>query len=189
VDDYGTVYFKNDSGYLMAFGSAIEKLEVTQKPNKTTYIAGEKFDPSGMVITATYVNGMTRDVTDYVAFSQEELTAQDTTFTGAFTHVMYHNQEEGQGMTSVATTIPNVTIELTIGAGLMGDVDSNGIIELADAQMILDYEAQILENALILSVSDVSGDGKIDSNDAVLISQFLTGEFEKFPAEENTTTE
>lgn len=189
VDDYGTVYFKNDSGYLMAFGSAIEKLEVTQKPNKTTYIAGEKFDPSGMVITATYVNGMTRDVTDYVAFSQEELTAQDTTFTVAFTHVMYHNQEEGQGMTSVATTIPNVTIELTIGAGLMGDVDSNGIIELADAQMILDYEAQILENALILSVSDVSGDGKIDSNDAVLISQFLTGEFEKFPAEENTTTE
>ena len=89
----------------------------------------------------------------------------------------------------VVTTIPNVTIELTIGAGLMGDVDSNGIIELADAQMILDYEAQILENAPILSVSDVSGDGKIDSNDAVLISQFLTGEFEKFPAEENTTTE
>lgn len=189
VDDYGTVYFKNDSGHLMAFGSAIESLEVMQMPNKTSYIAGEKFDPAGMVVTATYANGMTRDVTGYVAFSQEELTAQDTTFTIAFTHVMYHNQEEGQGMVIVDTTIPNVTIELSIGAGLLGDVDSNGIIELADAQMILDYEAELLENELILSVSDVSGDGKIDSNDAVLISQFLEDKFEKFPAEENKTTE
>ena len=85
----------------------------------------------------------------------------------------------------VATTIPNVTIELTIGGGLLGDVDCNGTIEAADAQMILDYEAQLLDKALILTVSDVSGDGVIDSNDAVLIQQYLAGKFETFPAEES----
>ena len=33
-------------------------------------------------------------------------------------------------------------------------------------------------------MSDVSGDGVIDSNDAVLIQQYLAEKFEKFPAEE-----
>lgn len=190
VDDYGTIYFKNDSAHLMAFGSAITGIEVTQMPDKTTYIEGEKFDSAGMVVTATYANGMTRDVTSYVSYSQEKLTAQDINFTIAFTHVLYHNQENGTEMLSgVATTIPNTTIELSIGAGTVGDVDCNGTVEQTDAQMILDYEAQLLDKELILKVSDVSGDGKIDSNDAVLITQFLAGKFEKFPAEENTTTE
>ena len=31
--EYGTVYFKNDSGYLMAFGSAVEKLRLPPYPN------------------------------------------------------------------------------------------------------------------------------------------------------------
>ena len=104
--------------------------------------------------------------------------------------MLYHNQEDGTAMKSgVATTIPNVTIELTIGAGLLGDVDGNGTVEPVDAKMILDYEAQLLDQELILVVSDVSGDGEIDSDDAVLISQFLAGKFAKFPVEENKTTE
>ena len=85
----------------------------------------------------------------------------------------------------VATTIPNVTIELTIGGGLLGDVNSNGAIEAADAQMILDYEAQLLDQELIVTVSDVSGDGVVDSNDAVLIQQYLAEKFEKFPVDES----
>jgi hypothetical protein len=35
--------------------------------------------------------------------------------------------------------------------------------------MILKYEAQLLDKELIVTVSDVSGGGVIDSNDAVLI--------------------
>lgn len=184
VDEYGTIYFKNDSAHLMAFGSAITSIEVTQMPAKTTYIAGESFDPAGMVVTATYANGMTRDITSYVSYHQGALSEQDSNFTISFTHVLYHNQEDGTAMKSgVATTSPNVTITLTIGGGLLGDVDSNGTIEAADAQMILDYEAQLLDQELILTVSDVSGDGVIDSNDAVLIQQYLAEKFEKFPAE------
>lgn len=200
VDEYGTVYFKNDSAHLMAFGSAIEKIEVTQIPAKTNYIAGEKFDPAGMVVTATYANGIKRDITSYVSAAEEGadqkviyvpchqkvLTEQDMNFTIAFTHVMYHNQEDGTAMKSgVATPIPNVTIELTIGGGLLGDVDCNGVIELEDAQMILKYEARLLDKELIVTVSDVSGDGVVDSNDAVLIQQYLAEKFEKFPAEES----
>lgn len=185
IDEYGTIYFKNDSAHLMAFGSAIEKIEITTAPNKTSYIAGESFDPTGMVVTATYANGKTRDITRYVSWNEDPLTTEDTAFTISFEHVMYHNQEEGTEMVSgVVTQTPAVTIELTVTEGILGDVDGNGKIEPADAQMILDYEAKVLEHGLSLFVADVSGDGIIDSNDAVLIQQYLAGKFDKFPAEE-----
>ena len=185
IDEYGTIYFKNDSAHLMAFGSAIEKIEITTAPNKTSYIAGESFDPTGMVVTATYANGKTRDITRYVSWNEDPLTTEDTAFTISFEHVMYHNQEEGTEMVSgVVTQTPAVTIELTVTEGILGDVDGNGKIELADARMILDYEAKVLDHGLSLFAADVSGDGVIDSNDAVLIQQYLAGKFEKFPAEE-----
>jgi hypothetical protein len=139
-----------------------------------------------MTVTATYANGMTKDITKYVTYHMDGLTDQDIHFTIAFPHVMYHNQEDGTAMKSgVATPIPHVTIELTIGGGLLGDVDGNGAIEEADAQIILDYEAQKLVKELIVTVSDVSGDGVVDSNDAVLIQQYLAEKFEKFPAEKS----
>jgi hypothetical protein len=186
VDEYGTVYFKNDSAHLMAFGSAIEKIEITTAPDKLGYVAGEKFDPTGMVVTATYANGKTRDITRYVSWSEEALTDQDTTFTISFEHVMYHNQEEGTEMISgVVSKTPTVTLELTIMNGTLGDVNNDGTIDLADAQMILDYEAKLLNRELSIPVADVSGDGVIDSNDAVLIQQYLAGKFDKFPAEKS----
>ena len=185
IDEYGTIYFKNDSAHLMAFGSAIEKIEITTAPNKTSYIAGESFDPTGMVVTATYANGKTRDITRYVSWNEDPLTTEDTAFTISFEHVMYHNQEEGTEMVSgVVTQTPAVTIELTVTEGILGDVDGNGKIELADARMILDYEAKVLDHGLSMFAADVSGDGVIDSNDAVLIQQYLAGKFTKFPAEE-----
>ena len=186
VDEYGTVYFKNDSAHLMAFGSATQKIEITTAPDKLGYVAGEKFDPTGMVVTATYANGKTRDITRYVSWSEEALTDQDTTFTISFEHVMYHNQEEGTEMISgVVSKTPTVTLELTIMDGTLGDVNHDGTIDLADAQMILDYEAKLLNRELSIPVADVSGDGVIDSNDAVLIQQYLAGKFDKFPAEKS----
>lgn len=182
ADEYGTVYFKNDSAHLMAFGSAIE-IEVSVMPDKTTYAAGEAFDPAGMVVTATYANGKTRDVTKYVTYNTEALTEGDSEFTISFEHVMYHNAENGTAMTAgVETTIPVTTLQLTISGELtLGDVDGNGTIDRSDAQQILDYAAQNSAQ-IVLAAADVSGDGIIDSNDAVLILQYLDGTITAFPA-------
>ena len=183
VDEYGTVYFKNDSAHLMAFGSAVEKIEITTAPGKTAYVPGEAFDPTGMVVTATYANGRTRDVTDYVSWSEEALTEEDTLFTISFQHVMYHNQEDSTEMISgVVSKTPTATLELTIVDGELGDVNRDGVIDDEDAQMILDYEAGLLDTELVKVLADVSGDGVIDSNDAVLIRQYIAGKFDKFPA-------
>ena len=51
ADSKGTVFFKNDSAYLMALTSTVDKVEVTQLPDKMSYNEGEAFDPSGMELT------------------------------------------------------------------------------------------------------------------------------------------
>ena len=98
VDEYGTIYFKNDSAYLMAVGSTIEKIEVVSKPKKTQYLVGEKFDASGMKVVATYSNGMTRDVTKYVTYSKEPLTREDEDITIQFNYILYQDKNESAGV-------------------------------------------------------------------------------------------
>lgn len=116
TDRYGTIYFKNDSAYLMAFGSAIEKLEVTQAPAKTEYVVGETFDPAGMVVMAHYANGTSRDVTNYLSYSQEALTLEDDGVTFTFPYVMYHNAEnsDGTARTGVPGSKPTVKVPVTV---------------------------------------------------------------------------
>ena len=43
----------------------LTKIEVTSMPSKTVYFIGEEFDSSGMVVTATFDDGSTKEVTDY----------------------------------------------------------------------------------------------------------------------------
>lgn len=116
ADQYGTVYFKNDSAHLMAFGSAIEKLEVTQAPAKTEYVVGETFDPAGMVITAVYANGTRRDVTKYLTYAQDALTLEDDGVTFTFPYVMYHNadNQDGTSRAGVPGSKPTVKVSVTV---------------------------------------------------------------------------
>lgn len=54
----------------------VDHIEITKEPNKTTYNAGEKFDPTGMVVTVHYTDG-TKAVlpeTGYTIFYGDKLT-------------------------------------------------------------------------------------------------------------------
>ena len=114
VDSDGFMYFKNDSAYLMVLGSTIEKLEVAEKPSKTSYRVGETFDPTGMQIIAHYSNGMQKDVTKYVTWSTEPLTKDDTVFQIRFEHVLYQDKD---GVAGTAVAQPYTTLKLTIRGG------------------------------------------------------------------------
>lgn len=50
-----------------------EKIAVHTPPAKTVYTAGERFDPTGLVLTVTYDNGETKDVA-YTAANSSEFT-------------------------------------------------------------------------------------------------------------------
>ena len=43
----------------------ITSISVTNKPNRTKYYVGDRFDPTGMVITAVYSDGRTETITGY----------------------------------------------------------------------------------------------------------------------------
>ena len=77
ADQYGTLYFKNDSGYLMAFGSTVEDLTLTKEPSKMDYVTGDTLNLAGMQVTATLTNGLTRDITKLFTAPVRALTAQD----------------------------------------------------------------------------------------------------------------
>ena len=53
-------------------------------PTKTTYTAGESFDPTGLTITATYSDSTSSNVTSSVVWTPDPLTAGTTSVTGTF---------------------------------------------------------------------------------------------------------
>ena len=46
-------------------GIKLVSISIKTPPAKTTYTAGETFDPAGMVVEAVYSNGATADATGY----------------------------------------------------------------------------------------------------------------------------
>ena len=61
----------------------VKSIEITTPPTKTEYMAGDKFDPTGMVVTAHYTDGTTADLTrdQYVIFYGDKLTKGQETVT------------------------------------------------------------------------------------------------------------
>ena len=75
----------------------VESIEITTPPTKTEYMAGDKFDPKGMVVTAHYTDGTTADLTenDYTIFHGDKLTQGQTYVT-----IQY---DDGSGSSNIKT--------------------------------------------------------------------------------------
>lgn len=112
VDENGTIYFKNDSCFLMAYGSTITKLKATTSVE--TYEAGKAFSMKGVTVTATLANGETRNVTAMMSAPTEALKAGQTevTLTLGKDQIMYQNVSVGSAMKT--REIEPMYIDLTI---------------------------------------------------------------------------
>ena len=55
----------------------LSKIKVTTQPTKTTYVVGEKFDKTGMVVTAVYSDKTEKAVTNYTFAPTDELGVTD----------------------------------------------------------------------------------------------------------------
>ncbi len=83
-------------------GKVLKSLAITTAPTKTAYQAGETFDATGMVVTATYQDDSTAAVTDYTYEPSGELATTDEEVVVSFT---------SGGVTKTA----NQTITVTAG--------------------------------------------------------------------------
>ena len=156
ADEAGTLYFKNDSGYLMAFGSAIkpDTLKVVSQPTKLVYQAGDNFDKTGLKVTAEFTDGTTRDVTKLM--EQEVLGAltegtTEVTLKYAPTLTMYHNkQNTDKTMTAgEETDKPTVKISITVG----GVSDSIGTVNWGYAANRLTLSGTFPSGAKLIAAS------------------------------------
>lgn len=59
-------------------------IEITTQPDKTEYVEGELFDPTGMIVVATYSDNSARSVTDYSCEPGGPLTKDDTLITVSY---------------------------------------------------------------------------------------------------------
>ncbi|HBC92512.1 MAG TPA: hypothetical protein DCZ10_06300 [Pelotomaculum sp.] len=60
-------------------------IAITARPITTLYVVGEYFDPTGMVVKATYSNGKIETITEY-SFASAPLTKADTAVTISYTY-------------------------------------------------------------------------------------------------------
>ena len=120
ADEYGTIYFKNDSAYTMALGSPITKLEVTEQPTVTQYGVGEAFEPAGMKVVATYANGATRDVSDYVKVTDEPFESEGIVDVPVvFPYTMYQSGPDTQDIGEAPDynfDKPMTTVSVAVGS-------------------------------------------------------------------------
>lgn len=155
TDSYGTIYFKNDSAYLMSLTNAVTNAEIVIGPERTVYTTDDEFDPAGMTVKLTYSNGLTRTIpvrrtvgeTTIDYFSWGELstdTAEDflLTYKGA----LYHNGPDGE---KVNLTGAQVAVSLTVTQGT-GEKDScvkllEGAPETAETVAGKDYTLTLSE--------------------------------------------
>ena len=184
VDSNGTIYFKNDSAYLMAVGSTVDTLEVTQ-PTKLNYNVGETFNPTGLQVIAHFKNGTQKDVTEYMTWSMEPLTEADTDFQLLYPVGIYQNKDGEAGQAyqnpvySLALTIQKAEPEVTYG-----DVNGDGKINMQDYILTFQYcvKRTTLSGTELLA-ADVNGDNKVNMQDYILIFSYCVKRISAFPVQ------
>lgn len=144
ADEDGTIFFKNDSGYIMAVGSEVEKL-VTENA-KTVCKEDEAYDASDLKVYAVLKNGVKKDVTDYVTIDDTALTADDDFVTVTYKYGMYRDKtnDGAANTTGVAVSPVEATIDVTVLAA--EDYDSVKAVEklISDlGEITLDSENDI----------------------------------------------
>ena len=135
--DYYVVEYLNGAYYLSekftvnytAPAKTLSSIAVTTAPTKTTYTAGENFDPAGMVVTATYSDSSTAAVTSYTVTDGNNLTAGKSTVTISYT--------EG-GLTKTCTQVITVNAaptEYTITFNGNGGTPSEGTMTTVGSKL------------------------------------------------------
>ena len=110
ADQYGTLYYKNDSCYMMAITSKIESLEITQYPTITENEDGS-ITVDGLKAVTKLKNGEERDVSNYVSVVKNEETGGYTvSYTYGFDNANY-------GLKTVTAEIADYTVTIPTGEG------------------------------------------------------------------------
>ena len=148
ADQYGTLYFKNDSGYLMALTNAVESVKITSGPDKTVYGENEVFDPTGIALTVSYTNKETRNLpachtiggktVNFITWN-ETVAKEDTTFFLEFPYADFYYYSDQKQEDHVKPPIESITISLEVNKNRKGDLNGDGSVDVYDLQRLYEH--------------------------------------------------
>lgn len=107
--------------YILAADWVLDNIAVTTAPDKTTYEAGEDFDPTGMVVTAHYVDADDNTHTKDVVIANGDLTFDPAT-----------NLEAGTTSVTISYGGKETTQEITVSAAKIWDLQSIAVSTAPD---------------------------------------------------------
>lgn len=145
---------------------ALTSITITTPPDKTEYMDGESFDPTGMVVTATYNDGSTAEITDYTFEPSGALTSDDTEITITYT-------ENGVTVT--------VTVSITVRATCTVTFDPNGGTGQMEPVSVMAGDEYVLPKCTFRAPSGMQfagwdkgdvGDTIVITGDVVLVAQW-----------------
>lgn len=119
VDEYGTLYFKNDSGNLIALTSAVKELVVAKTPESVD-VDGSKVQVTGGKIVAKLANGMERDVTNVVTYRTNDEGAVEAVYT-------YGTDVGNYTLSTKKVSLTQPKSDIKIGNGTNEGTTENGV--------------------------------------------------------------
>lgn len=159
-DDKVTITYKDQffvSLPITVTRAEIEKLEITSMPQRSSYYMGQKFDKTGLKVTAYSKQGSTQDVTDFLTFDKTYLSKGDTKVIGSY---------NGKSI-----EIP-VSIDETTNLVIDSDERSNYRIEAEDALWVKNLLVS-KEKYNVVDDANASGGKRLDSLDWLKGSSFM----------------
>ena len=119
----------------------LSSIDVASNPTKMCYVAGEKFEPSGMVVNATYSDNSTKELKDgeYTYSPTGTLTENNTNITISYT--------DG-GITRETEISITIGYTVTVGEFSNGSVTSN--VGIAEEKSVVKLTAKPVDDKYIL---------------------------------------
>lgn len=104
------VAFTGIKVYSTTVTKTLSSIAVTTQPTDKSYLAGESFDPTGMVITATYSDSSSANVTSSCTYTPNPLTAGTTSVTASYTEGSVTKTASITGITVTARTLVSISV-------------------------------------------------------------------------------
>lgn len=170
----GTVYYIEVKGYNTTTGSYMLCIDVPVSsihitPNRS--ITLNKGQTEKLSATLTPSNS-----TDPVTWSSSDTSVATVSSTGLITAL-----KPGHAIIGVMTA-SGYSDAVSLYVRFLGDVNSDGVITEADADIVLKVATQSATlDADLMDLADVDGDGSVTANDALLILQYATNKINSFP--------
>ena len=143
----------------------VVSIAVTTAPTKTEYVAGESFDATGMVITATYSNETSKAVTGYTIEPSGALATTDTSVT-----ITYAGKTTTQAITVTEPVAQDLVITAADGKTASMDISSFA------SYLAENLPSELLEKNIMTSSSEETTFLDITGKDNFSILRFHSDE-------------